>query len=147
MKSNGSGDHPPASKKGTDQTPATQQRLKTLGLGGPFATEEQQRAIALEMKRKAEAQRAAMYPWTEQEVIQYIEAFKAQRPDQYAEYLKQEIERSEIEAELSLEMSRFAASMFQQVSLIDLTQLFTMTRDHVRRSMNLKWEKWEKKDV
>jgi hypothetical protein len=147
MKNNGPRDHPPSRKKGNDQDPAKQPVLKTLGLGGPFATEEQQRAIALEMKRKAEAQRAAMYPWTEQEVIQYIEAFKAQRPDQYAEYRKQEIERSEIATELSLEMSRFAASMFQQVSLIDLTQLFTKTRDHVRRSMNLKWEKWEKKDV
>jgi hypothetical protein len=147
MKTNGHGDHPAHPEKRNDQDPAKQPVLKTPGLGGPFATEEQQRAITLEMKRKAEAQRAAMYPWTEQEVIQYIEAFKAQRPDQYAEYLKQEIERSEIETELALEMRRFAASMFPQVSLIDRIELFTKARDHVRRSLNLAWEKWEKKDV
>jgi hypothetical protein len=147
MNNTGRDDHPPSPEKGNDQGPATQQGPKTPGLFGPYVSLEQQRAIAEQMKREAEAQRAAMYPWTEQEVIQYIEAFKSQRPDQYAEYLKQEIERSEIETELALEMRRFAASMFPQVSLIDRTELFTKARDHVRRSLNLAWEKWEKKDV
>ena len=99
------------------------------------------------MKRGAEAQRAALRHWTEQEVVQYVEAFKAQRPDQYAEYLKQEIQRSEIDIELAMEMYRFAALIFPGISSGDRAELFVKVRDNVRRSLNLKWEKWEKKDV
>jgi hypothetical protein len=121
--------------------------LKTLGRLGQEATPEQQLAIFRQMEREAVARRATMHRWTEQEIIRFIEAFKAQRPDQYAEYLRQEIDRSAIDAELGLEMDRFGASLFPYAWSLDIAPLKTKVRDHVRRSLNLKWEKWEDENV
>jgi hypothetical protein len=129
-----------------EAAPATS-GLKTLGLPGHRVTVAQRLAMAQDQQSEAAAQRAAMHHWTETEVLRFIEAFEAGRPDQFAEYLTQEIERCQIDPDLGLLMDRFAASMFPQVSPIDLIALKRAVRLHTRRSLHLKWEGWENSDV
>jgi hypothetical protein len=125
----------------------TTSRLKTFGLPGHEVTVAQRLAMTRDQQSEAVAQRAIMHHWTEKEVLRYIEAFEARRPDQYADYLGQEIGRSQIDPDLGLLMDVLAASMFPQVSLIDLIALKRAVRIHTRRSLHLKWEGRQNDDV
>jgi hypothetical protein len=116
-------------------------KLNILGPPGGMLTEEQQAELARERKRRATARRATLHRWTDEKIVQYIQAFQTRRPNEYAEYVRQEIDRSEIEANLALEMDRFASSMFPHASLADVVELKGKVRDHVRNSLGLKWEK------
>ena len=123
-------------KRPSDENKKLAKKLGFKLLGRP-ATPEQQAEMRRERKRMADERRALLYPWTDDEVSQYIEAFRTQRPDQYAEYIRQEIERNEIEAELGLEMERFAKAVFPHVASRDCTELFGKVRSHVRASLDL----------
>jgi len=106
-------------------------------LWGNRITPEQQVEITRRMKEEADARRTAMHKWTDDEVRQYVEAFKMQRPDQYAEYVRQEHAGYVIEAELANEMRRFAATLFPQATLLDRGDLFFKARITTRKILNL----------
>lgn len=114
--------------------------LKILRLSDRALTAEQRKEIESQNEQKSKGRREALYKWTNEEIIRYVKEFRDQRPAEYAEYLRQEKENSEIEIGLSLEMDRFARLVFPQMSLHDVIELKGEVRSHVRNSLGLKWE-------
>ena len=62
----------------------------------------------MESVAEVEAQRAQWRQWRHDEVLAFIEYFKRELPEDYAEYLRQERENNEIDSELSWRVRRLA---------------------------------------
>lgn len=75
--------------------------------------------------------------WTQDEIAAYVDAFEQQMPAEYREYLRQETTANQIEAELGVEMDRFASRLFPEANSIDTIWLIGEVRGYVRKKLNL----------
>jgi hypothetical protein len=78
------------------------------------------------------AQRALWRKWSDEEVQTFVEYFKQQAPEDYAEYLRQEHENNEIESELSWRVRRLADKWIPDLPYADNGNLVSKVRDHLQ---------------
>jgi hypothetical protein len=80
----------------------------------------------------AKLQRATLYRWHDDEVRAFVEHFRREMPQDYAEYLRQEREHNEIQSDLSWKIDRLAYSWMSDLGFGDITSLFGRVRDYYR---------------
>lgn len=80
----------------------------------------------------AKLQRATLYRWHDDEVHAFVEHFRREMPQDYAEYLRQEREHNEIQSDLSWRIDRLAYSWMSDLGFGDITSLFGRVRDYYR---------------
>lgn len=80
----------------------------------------------------AKLQRATLYRWHDDEVRAFVEHFRREMPQDYAEYLRQEREHNEIKSDLSWKIDRLAYSWMSDLGFGDITSLFGRVRDYYR---------------
>jgi DNA-binding ferritin-like protein (Dps family) len=78
------------------------------------------------------AERAKWRQWRDDEVTAFVEYFKQQLPDDYAEYLRQELENNQIESDLSWRVRRLVDKWMPDLAYADNGNLVSKVRDHVR---------------
>lgn len=81
------------------------------------------------------AQRAKWRVWHDDEVLDFIEHFKREMPDDYAEFLRQERENNEIDDELWWRVGRLVDRWIPDLDFHDCTSLLGKVRDHFRALM------------
>ncbi len=77
-------------------------------------------------------ERAKWRQWTDEEVAAFVEHFKQEMPDDFAEFLRQERENNEIEGELAWRARRLADRWLPGLEFVDLGTLFGKVRDYAR---------------
>ncbi len=82
--------------------------------------------------REAAAYRARLRQWQDSEVLAFIAYFKEKMPEAYEEYLRQEREHNEIEAELAWKIYRLAMAWMPDLGASDDAELFVHVRHHAR---------------
>ncbi len=85
---------------------------------------------------KAKAERAQWREWREDEIMSFIEHFKTQSPNDYAEYLRQETEKNEIDADLSWRVETLAKKWISDLPAIDYIMLLSKTRDYLQAQLH-----------
>ncbi len=73
---------------------------------------------------------ARLYKWREDEVIAFIEFFQEHHPQWYADYLHQERNSRQIEADLAWGMRRLGEQWHPGLHWDDYDELFGMVRDY-----------------
>jgi hypothetical protein len=81
---------------------------------------------------EAEAQRAQWRQWRDDEVLAFVKSFEQETPDDYAEFLRQEREKNEIDDETWWRAERLAERIFGELSGVDRSSLLGKVRDHFR---------------
>jgi hypothetical protein len=84
---------------------------------------------------RVKLQRATLYRWHVDEMLAFVEHFRREMPQDYAEYLRQERECNEIESDLSWRIDRLACSWIPNLGFGDITNLFGMVRAHFRAQL------------
>ncbi|MEQ1512594.1 MAG: hypothetical protein ABL934_07945 [Lysobacteraceae bacterium] len=109
----------------------------TFLLGGPgnrTATNEEifNNRVASYEKAKAERalREARLYKWREDEVIAFIDYFREQQPQEHADYLHQERNDRQIDADLAWCMRRLGEQWLPGLNWEDYDELFDMVRDY-----------------
>jgi hypothetical protein len=75
---------------------------------------------------------AHLYKWREDEVIAFIEHFKQQAPQMYADYLQQERNGRQIDADLSWDMRRLEEKWHPGLDIDDYDELFVKVRHYAQ---------------
>lgn len=88
----------------------------------------------LEEHRQIADERAKWHTWREDEVLAFIEHFKNELPEKYAEFSRQEKQDKEIDPELSLSLVRLAHSWAPELDFHDYTTLLGKVRGHFGES-------------
>lgn len=78
------------------------------------------------------ADRAKWRQWQNDEVQAFVEYFRQELPDDYAEYVKQERENNEIDSELSWRVRRLADKWIPGLTYADNGNLVSKVRDHLQ---------------
>ena len=86
---------------------------------------------------EAEAQRAQWRQWRDDEVQAFVEYFKQELPEDYAEYLRQERENNEIDSELSWRVRRLADKWIPGLTYRDNGNLISKSRDHIQAMLRV----------
>ncbi|MET3442223.1 hypothetical protein ABIC94_003007 [Variovorax paradoxus] len=73
-----------------------------------------------------------LYKWREDEVIAFIAHFKQEAPQMYAEYLQQERNGRQIDADLSWDMRRLEEKWHPGLDIDDYDELFVKVRDYAQ---------------
>ncbi len=81
---------------------------------------------------KATAERTKWRIWHDNEVLAFVEHFKQEMSDDYAEYLRQERDNKEIETELSWRVSQLAYKWIPDLTYADNGNLLGKVRDHLQ---------------
>ncbi len=81
---------------------------------------------------KTEAQRAEWRKWRDDEVLAFVEYFKQQMPEDFAEFLRQESKNNEIDDELWWRVGRLADMWIPDLDFHDCTSLLGKVRNHFR---------------
>jgi hypothetical protein len=81
---------------------------------------------------EAEAQRVQWRQWRDDEVLAFVKCFEQETPDDYAEFLRQEREKNEIDDETWWRAERLAERIFGELSGVDRSSLLGKVRDHFR---------------
>lgn len=81
------------------------------------------------MKERA-ARDARLYKWREDEVVDFIGYLHESHPQWHSDYLHQERNGREIEADLALNMRRLAEQWRPGLDWDDYCELFSMVRDY-----------------
>jgi hypothetical protein len=81
---------------------------------------------------ESHAQRAKWRQWRDEEVLDFVDYFKAQSPHDYAEFFRQEHENNEIDDEIWWRTERLAERFFSELSGVDRSSLLGKVRDHLR---------------
>lgn len=80
-------------------------------------------------------QRAKWREWSEEEVIDFSNHFKQQLPDDFADYLKQEIANNEIDSELSWKVEQLSEKWLPGLASIDYILLLGRMRSHLQAQL------------
>jgi hypothetical protein len=108
-------------------------------LNRPWARKKSNEQIFDEMVADYEevmAERAKWRKWGDDEVLDFVEYFKQEMPEDFAEFLRQERENNEIEGELSLRVVRLADKWIPDLDFHDCTSLLGKVRNHFRSLLN-----------
>jgi hypothetical protein len=81
---------------------------------------------------KAKAQRALWRIWSDEDVASFVEHYKREIPDDFAEFTRQERENNEIESELAWRARRLARKWLPDLDYVDYGSLLGKVRDYVR---------------
>lgn len=99
----------------------------------PFMPEElfDWRALSrLEVRAQRVLREERSYKWREDEVIAFIAHFKQEAPQMYADYLQQERNGRQIDADLAWDMRRLGEKWHPGLDVDDYRDLFSMVRDY-----------------
>jgi hypothetical protein len=77
-------------------------------------------------------QRARLRQWRDDEVLAFIEHFKQEMPQSYAEFLRQEREDHQIDGDLWWDIKFLAERWLTGLDSSDYTELLGKVRDHVQ---------------
>jgi hypothetical protein len=104
------------------------------GPGNRTASNEDIFANIMESVAEAEAQqtlrKARLYKWRDEEVIAFINYFREHQPQGYADYLYQERNGRQIDADLAWGMRRLGEQWLPGLDWDDYDELFGMVRDY-----------------
>ncbi len=81
------------------------------------------------------AQRAQWRQWRDDEVQAFVEYFKQELPEDYAEYLRQERENNEIDSELSWRVRRLVDKWIPDLTYADNGNLVSKVRGHLQAQL------------
>ncbi|MFQ6309964.1 hypothetical protein [Lysobacter capsici] len=84
----------------------------------------------------ATTQQAKLRKWREEEVAAFAQYLKENRPEDYAEFLRQEKDFSEIDAELAWDIRRIMREWILDLNSDDRSELFSEFRQYVRSRVN-----------
>lgn len=84
----------------------------------------------------AATQQAQLRKWREEEVAAFAQYLKANRPEDYAKFLRQEKDFSEIDAELAWDIRRIMREWIPDLNSDDRSELFSEFRQHVKSRLN-----------
>lgn len=107
-------------------------------LSGPGIRTASNEAIfemIMESVAEVQAQRAQWRQWRDDEILAFIEYFKQELPEDYAEYLRQERENNEIDSELSWRVRRLADKWIPGLTYRDNGNLISKVRDFVQANL------------
>lgn len=85
-------------------------------------------------------ERAKWYQWDEEEVLAFSEHFKKELPDDYADYLKQEIDNNEINADLSWKVEKLSKEWRPGLASIDYILLLGKLRSYLQENLRANHE-------
>jgi hypothetical protein len=102
------------------------------GPGKRIATNEEIFNNRVASYEKAKAQRALWRQWRDDEVLAFVEHFKREMPEDYAEFLRQEHDNNEIEDETWWKAERLAERTYGELSGVDRSSLLGKVRDHLK---------------
>lgn len=80
----------------------------------------------------ATAQQTQLRKWLDDEVAAFAQYFKEKRPEDYAEFLRQEKDLNEIDAELAWDIRRVMREWIPDLDSDDRSELFSKFRHYVR---------------
>lgn len=101
--------------------------------GQGYARPATKQSLAItESVAKAEAQRVQWRQWRDDEVLAFVERFRQEIPEDYAEYLRQERENNEIDSELSWRVRRLVDKWIPGLTYADNGNLVGKARDHMQ---------------
>ena len=83
-----------------------------------------------EVMKECAARDARLYKWREDEVVAFIGYLQESHPQWHSDYLHQERDGREIEADLALNMRRLAEQWRPGLDWDDYCELFSMVRDY-----------------
>lgn len=86
----------------------------------------------MESVAEAQAQRAKWRKWSDDEVLAFVEHFKQEMPEDYAEYLRQERENNAIDSELSWRVRRLVDKWIPDLTYADNGNLVSKVRGHIK---------------
>lgn len=78
------------------------------------------------------AQRAKWRQWRDDEVLAFVEHFKQQLPDEYAEFVRQERDNNEIDDDLWWRVGRLADQWIHNLDFHDCTSLLGKVRRYLQ---------------
>jgi hypothetical protein len=78
------------------------------------------------------AERAKWRQWRDDEVLNFVQYFEQQAPDDYAEFLRQQRNNNEIDDDLWWRVGRLADRWIPGLTYADNGNLLGKVRDHVR---------------
>lgn len=111
-------------------------------LGRPWKREKSNEQVFEEMLAESEeyaAQKsnreARAYAWREDEVVAFAFFFNKNAPELYADYLSQERNGRQIDAELSIEVRRLAEEWMPGLEWDDYGELFGKLRSYAEESL------------
>ncbi|RST48259.1 hypothetical protein [Variovorax sp. DXTD-1] len=84
----------------------------------------------LEARARRVLREERSYKWREDEVIAFIAHFKQEAPQMYADYLQQERNGRQIDADLAWDMRRLGEKWHPGLDVDDYRDLFSMVRDY-----------------
>ncbi|HEX8956783.1 MAG TPA: hypothetical protein VF798_10940 [Burkholderiaceae bacterium] len=86
----------------------------------------------LEVKAQRETREILMYRWRDDEVLAFIEHFKRVEPQKYADYLHQERNGRQIDADLSWDMRLLGKQWHPGLAMDDYRDLYSKVRDYAQ---------------
>jgi hypothetical protein len=86
------------------------------------------------------AERAKWRRWHDEEVLAFVEYFKKELPEDYAEYLRQECENSEIDSELSWRVRRLVDKQIPDLTYADNGNRVSKLRDYLQAQLHAQRE-------
>lgn len=86
--------------------------------------------------RIALEQQARLRKWRDEEVTAFARYFEETRPKDYAEFIQQEEQFSEIDAELAWDVRRLMREWLPDLNSDDRSELFSKFRQYVRSRLN-----------
>lgn len=105
------------------------------GPGIRTASNEEIFELIMRTAVEAEAQSAQWRQWRRNEVLEFVEYFKQEMPDDYAEFLRQEDENSQIDDDLWWRIERLADRWIPGLDSVDYGNLLTEVRRYLRAQL------------
>ena len=117
--------------------PGRKRRIKHMqATNQQYTTDEQIFDLMVNTHRKVMEQRALrearMYRWRDDEMLAFIAHFKQIEPQKYADYLYQERNGRQIDADLSWELHRLEEQWHPGLDMDDYRDLFSKIRDYAQ---------------
>jgi hypothetical protein len=78
------------------------------------------------------SERAKWRHWRDDEVLEFVEYFKKEAPDEFAEYVRQEKNNGEIESDLSWKVRHLSIQWIEELDFHDRTLLLGKVRDYLQ---------------
>jgi hypothetical protein len=78
------------------------------------------------------SERAKWRHWGDDEVLEFVEYFKKEAPDDFAEYVRQEKNNGEIESDLSWKVRHLSIQWIEELDFHDRTLLLGKVRDYLQ---------------
>lgn len=105
------------------------------GPGIRTASNEEIFELIMRTAMEAQAQSVQWRQWRRNEVLAFIEHYKQEIPDDYAEFLRQEDENSQIDDDLWWRLERLADRWIPDLDSVDYGNLLTEVRRYLRTQL------------